>query len=306
MPSANNDLMRIIVYGEALRAVATYLSTQLIAPPYGATLDLLDDAYARMARQRGAFSPEDFGVYVMSLMLEFAEDEEDVRQVRAGAARYVLDVKSRLAPDLQMLAEDARATLAETGLLEKPAGPDDRFVCVSESGAVTKGLARSIGALAPEAEASPDAGTGPAARPRAPAALPDKAAAAPAPPLRAEPAPAQAYPPAGPAGPPKLVGLHRPQARPAPATAPKVAPAAQPAAAAGAGRAAAAAADSLRPVAVRAVESGQGTTRSRGGGAMGKTMRRGEWSKAVAVVVFLCIYAAVALFVLMGEAIRPI
>jgi len=295
MPSANNDLMRIIVYGEALRAVATYLGTQLIAPPYGATLDLLDDAYARMARQRGQFSPEDFGVYVMSLMLEFAEDEEDVRQVRLGAARYVLDVKERLAPDLQMLADDARETLAGTGLLARPTDPEQRFVCVSATGTVSKGLARSIAALAAE-DAAEDAASA------APAAL---APAQPAP-LRAEPTPPRDFPPAGPAGPPKLVGLHRPQSRPAPTGAPSAGQAARltPPIPAGA---ATAAADSLRPVAARTAESVPRVARPRGGAAaMGKPMRRSEWSKAVVVVVFLCIYAAVALFVLMGEAIRPL
>ena len=142
---ARNDLMRIVVYGEALRALAAYLDPDLIAPPHGPTLDLLDDAYAQMARQRSRFSPEDFGVFVMSILLEFVEDEEDMRRLRIGAARYMLDVMPRLAPDLQGLAEDARELLAETGLLETARGRPRWLVCTSDGLDLPEGLAAALG-----------------------------------------------------------------------------------------------------------------------------------------------------------------
>lgn len=132
---ASNELFRTIAYGEALRAAATYLSSKLLEPPTAPTLDLLDDAYERMTRRRSTFSPEDFGLYVLSLILELAEAEaeEDAQRVRIGAARYLLDVTPCLAPDLQALAADARRILAEAGPEARPDGPLRHLVCLSDA-----------------------------------------------------------------------------------------------------------------------------------------------------------------------------
>lgn len=101
-------LSRIICYGEALRAVNDHVSDQIITGPYEPMIDLLDDAYDRFARSRVTYAPEEFAIFVMSLLLDLCKDEQEASKLRLGAARYILRSAPILPDDYAAIIESAR------------------------------------------------------------------------------------------------------------------------------------------------------------------------------------------------------
>lgn len=86
----HDRLFRIVYYGEALRAICEHVSETLISGPQEPLLELLGDAYDHLSQVRSSFGPEEFSLYVMSLMVGLCDDPDEARQFRLGAAEYIL------------------------------------------------------------------------------------------------------------------------------------------------------------------------------------------------------------------------
>lgn len=109
---SRNGLRRIIYYGEALRAVSTYLSNDLIDGPFEPIVAQLSDAFDRLAAERPGFTPEEFTLYFMSVLLGLSEDPEETRKIKLGSARYILKSAAALPAEFNLIVKDARALLA--------------------------------------------------------------------------------------------------------------------------------------------------------------------------------------------------
>jgi hypothetical protein len=107
----SDTLSRIICYGEALRAVTDHVSDQLITGPYEPMIDLLDDAYDRFSKSRVTYSPEEFSIFLMSLLLDLCEDEAEASKLKHGAARYILKSAPILPDEYAGIIEGARRIL---------------------------------------------------------------------------------------------------------------------------------------------------------------------------------------------------
>lgn len=105
-------LFRVVYFGEALRAVTEYVSDTLITGPHGPIMSLLDDAFDRMSIARPSFGPEEFSLFVMSLLAGLSDDEHDTKQLRLGAAQYILSVAAKLPAEYEEIVAEARQLLA--------------------------------------------------------------------------------------------------------------------------------------------------------------------------------------------------
>jgi hypothetical protein len=110
----SNTLSRIICYGEALRAVTDNVSDQLITGPHEPMVDLLDDAYDRFSKSRSTYLPEEFAIFVMSLLLDLCEDAEETSKLKHGAARYILKSAPILPEGYAGIIEGARRILSSS------------------------------------------------------------------------------------------------------------------------------------------------------------------------------------------------
>lgn len=111
----HDTLLRVVHYGEALRAIAEHVSDSLTSGPPETMLDLLADAYGHLSRVRPEFSPEEFALYVMSLMLGLCDDAEEARRFRIGAAAYIVRSAVRLPADYQGIVREAEEMLRISG-----------------------------------------------------------------------------------------------------------------------------------------------------------------------------------------------
>jgi len=114
--SEDQGILRIIYFGEALRAVQTYVSETLLSGPSEPMIDVLDAAFDRLSDIRSGFTPEEFTTYYMSILLELCEDADEARRLRRGAMRYMLASASALPPEFSSVLEDARRLLAAEGM----------------------------------------------------------------------------------------------------------------------------------------------------------------------------------------------
>ena len=75
---------------------------------------MLGQAYDRISGEFDAFTREDYALYAMSMLhRQPGAENSDHEDLRRGAARYLLDVKTRLSPHFQGLSDDAQSFLAE-------------------------------------------------------------------------------------------------------------------------------------------------------------------------------------------------
>lgn len=116
--SEDQGILRIIYFGEALRAVQSYVSETLLSGPSEPMIDVLDGAFDRLSEIRSGFTPEEFTTYYMSILLELCEDADEARQLRRGAMRYMLASAAALPVEFSSVLEDARRLLAEEGMRE--------------------------------------------------------------------------------------------------------------------------------------------------------------------------------------------
>lgn len=105
------DLRRIIYYGEALRAVSVFISESLIAGPADPMVELLADAFERLEAERPGFSPEEFSLYFMSVLLGLTDDADESRQIQRGSAQYIVKSAEVLPPEFGPIVADAKALL---------------------------------------------------------------------------------------------------------------------------------------------------------------------------------------------------
>jgi hypothetical protein len=127
--SGPDALFRVVYYGEALRAMTEHVSDSLITGACGPMLELLDGAFDRFSEAKESFSPEEFTLYVLSLMLNLCEDAEEARQFRIGAARYIVRSAPVLPEGYGPIVEDARKMLrtadGDMPAVEGPAAPPE-------------------------------------------------------------------------------------------------------------------------------------------------------------------------------------
>lgn len=116
----SNSSLRIICYGEALRALADHVSNQFLTGPYAPMVNLLEDAYDRFTKSRVTCAPEEFTIFVMSLLLDLCEDAEEAMALRQGAARYILKVAPNLPDDYAGIITSARKLLPPSAPLSPP------------------------------------------------------------------------------------------------------------------------------------------------------------------------------------------
>ena len=90
-------------------AVSAYTELDIVSPPDAQIIELLDCAYDQITSMRRSVSPEDFTVYVFSLLLVCCRDEDEMAAVRSGARVYMADVVTRLSRDIAILAPKIRA-----------------------------------------------------------------------------------------------------------------------------------------------------------------------------------------------------
>ncbi|WP_317055901.1 hypothetical protein [Roseovarius rhodophyticola] len=102
---------RAACFGEALHAISTHVGEDMVSPPDQAILRPLEVAYRKMKTVWGDFSPQDFTLYAMSLLLAQLEDKDEIRRFRRGAAKYLLETKSQIAPEFQKLTLNAEILL---------------------------------------------------------------------------------------------------------------------------------------------------------------------------------------------------
>ncbi len=102
---------RAACFGEALHAISTHVGEDMVSPPDQAILGPLEVAYRKMKTVWGDFSPQDFTLYAMSLLLAQLEDKDEIRRFRRGAAKYLLETKSQIAPEFQKLTLNAEVLL---------------------------------------------------------------------------------------------------------------------------------------------------------------------------------------------------
>jgi len=115
-PDDDQTLLRTIYFGEALRAVQTYVSDSLLSGASEPMIDLLGEAFERLLRSRSGFTPEEFTTYYMSMLLDLCEDAEEASRLRLGAMRYLLASEPALPTEFSSVIEDARRwLLAESG-----------------------------------------------------------------------------------------------------------------------------------------------------------------------------------------------
>lgn len=105
-------LIRIIHFGEALRAVHAYISEDLIARRPEPIVDLLATAFDRLEVERPGFFPEEFTLYFMSILLGLSDDPKEAHKIRIGSARYIVKSASVLPPDFAPIIADARKLLS--------------------------------------------------------------------------------------------------------------------------------------------------------------------------------------------------
>ncbi|MDG4647457.1 hypothetical protein P6F26_03290 [Roseibacterium sp. SDUM158017] len=121
--SGPDALFRIVYYGEALRAMTEHVSDTLITGPCAPMLSLLDDAFDRFSEAKDSFGAEEFTLYVMSLMLNLCEDEDEARQFRIGAAQYIVKSSPTLPADYASIVSEARRMLRAHERTERAAMP---------------------------------------------------------------------------------------------------------------------------------------------------------------------------------------
>lgn len=102
---------RAVCFGEALRAISVYVSEDIASPASSQVLMVFEAAFRHMKRTRGRFGPQDFTLYAMSRLLLQMKDDGDIKRLRLGAARYLLDVYSHLSFEFRVLAVEARKLL---------------------------------------------------------------------------------------------------------------------------------------------------------------------------------------------------
>jgi hypothetical protein len=111
----DQELIRTIYFGEALRAIQTYVSETLLSGPSEPMLDLLGEAFERLRNARSEFTPEEFTTYYMSMLLDLCQDADETRRLKSGAMHYMLASAAALPPDFSSLVEEARRLLVADG-----------------------------------------------------------------------------------------------------------------------------------------------------------------------------------------------
>jgi hypothetical protein len=107
----HDRLYRIIYYGEALRAISEHASETLISGPQEPMLELLGDAYDHLSQVRPGFGPEEFALYVMSLMMGLCDDPDEEQQLRVGAADYIVRSAVKLPAEYCGIVREAEEVL---------------------------------------------------------------------------------------------------------------------------------------------------------------------------------------------------
>ena len=114
-------------FGEALLAISRFSDLDFASPPSEHILELLDAAYTHMSQVRPNFTPEDFSLYVFSLLLECCQSDDERSKLKLAASKYLIGKSSRLSADFRALADHAssvvaRAASGQTGANERGQG----------------------------------------------------------------------------------------------------------------------------------------------------------------------------------------
>jgi len=115
-----------ICEGAALRAVADYSGLDFATPPSPAVLSLIDAAYEHLVSIRPWATPQDFTVYIFSLLRECCVDMQEEDELKIAAAHYIVDNVDYLSADFAELEPGARNLLAQASAshLQKPQQPE--------------------------------------------------------------------------------------------------------------------------------------------------------------------------------------
>ncbi|MBF9031725.1 hypothetical protein HKCCE3408_15090 [Rhodobacterales bacterium HKCCE3408] len=109
---SDNGLIRLLYFGEALEALSDLVSDDLLYGPSEPMIALMADAFDRMALERPDFSKTEFTLYVMSILLGLCEDPEEAKNMKIGAAKYMLAAARKLPSEYSPMMGDARKFLA--------------------------------------------------------------------------------------------------------------------------------------------------------------------------------------------------
>lgn len=117
------DRDRAVAFGEALRAIGAHVGSDMVSPPSPQLLEVLEAAYRELGSALKNFTPQDFTLYAMSLLLMDLNDEEQIARLKRGAARYLLKEGSHLSSELRDLVSDLRASLRSATVRSGAPGP---------------------------------------------------------------------------------------------------------------------------------------------------------------------------------------
>ncbi|SHM70795.1 hypothetical protein SAMN05443432_11277 [Roseovarius litoreus] len=121
------DTQETACISEAIIALSHYCGIEVTGSA-GLITDLqLALAYQKMVRSLGEFSPQDFALYVLSIVQVRAQSNEEADRIRTAAITYIADKKVHLTPSIKAIFEQSVDQIAETncmnGQREEAANP---------------------------------------------------------------------------------------------------------------------------------------------------------------------------------------